>query len=32
MAEWQGGAVTFARTADGSEFTVELPAADLKEP
>lgn len=29
MAEWQHGAVTFARTADGSRFTLELPAADL---
>jgi two-component system, OmpR family, sensor histidine kinase KdpD len=31
MAEWQGGAVTFTRTPDGSRFTLELPAADLKE-
>jgi two-component system sensor histidine kinase KdpD len=31
MAEWQHGAVTFARTADGSTFTLELPAADLNE-
>jgi two-component system sensor histidine kinase KdpD len=31
MAEWQGGAVTFARAAEGSTFTLELPAVDLKE-
>jgi two-component system sensor histidine kinase KdpD len=31
MAEWQNGAVTFARSAHGSTFTLELPAADLKE-
>jgi signal transduction histidine kinase len=29
MAEWQGGAVCFQRTPDGSRFTLELPAADL---
>ncbi|MFI5244277.1 MAG: ATP-binding protein, partial [Gemmatimonadales bacterium] len=29
MAEWQGGAVTYARTVNGSEFTLVLPAADL---
>jgi two-component system, OmpR family, sensor histidine kinase KdpD len=29
MAESQGGAVTFARTAGGSVFTLELPAANL---
>ncbi len=29
MAEWQGGAVGFQRTPDGSQFTLELPAADL---
>jgi len=29
MAEWQGGSVSFHRTADGSRFTLELPAADL---
>lgn len=29
MAEWQNGTLTYARTADGSEFTLELPAADL---
>lgn len=32
MAEWQGGAVTFARTSSGSAFTLTLPAADLKQP
>jgi len=32
MAEWQSGAVTFARTADGSAFTLELPAADVSAP
>jgi two-component system, OmpR family, sensor histidine kinase KdpD len=32
MAEWQGGAVTYTRNADGSTFTLVLPAADLKEP
>jgi two-component system sensor histidine kinase KdpD len=32
MAEWQGGAVTYARTADGSTFTLELPAADFAGP
>ena len=31
MAEWQGGAVTYARTSEGSTFTLSLPAADLKE-
>ncbi len=31
MAEWQGGAVTYARTSEGSIFTLTLPAADLKE-
>jgi two-component system sensor histidine kinase KdpD len=31
MAEWQGGAVTYAPTTDGSTFTLSLPAADLKE-
>jgi hypothetical protein len=31
MAEWQGGAVTYARTREGSTFTLSLPAADLKE-
>jgi two-component system, OmpR family, sensor histidine kinase KdpD len=31
MAEWQTGAVTYARSAHGSTFTLELPAADLKE-
>jgi two-component system sensor histidine kinase KdpD len=31
MAEWQGGGVSFHRTPDGSRFTLELPAADLKE-
>jgi two-component system sensor histidine kinase KdpD len=30
MAEWQGGAVTFSRTAVGSRFTLELPAADVQ--
>jgi two-component system sensor histidine kinase KdpD len=30
MAEWQGGAVSYARIPNGSEFTLELPAADLK--
>jgi two-component system sensor histidine kinase KdpD len=29
MAEWQGGRVTYARRADGSTFTLTLPAADL---
>ncbi len=29
MAEWQGGAVTFERTLDGSAFTLALPASDL---
>ncbi len=32
MAEWQGGAVTFVRVANGSEFTLELPAADVVAP
>jgi two-component system sensor histidine kinase KdpD len=32
MAESQGGRVTFARTAHGSEFTLELPAADVAAP
>jgi two-component system sensor histidine kinase KdpD len=31
MAEWQGGAVTYTRTSQGSSFTLALPAADLKE-
>jgi len=31
MAEWQGGAVTYTRTSQGSTFTLSLPAADLKE-
>jgi two-component system sensor histidine kinase KdpD len=30
MAEWQNGTVSYARTTDGSSFTLELPAADLK--
>jgi len=30
MAEWQGGTVTFERSANGSVFTLTLPAADLK--
>ena len=30
MAEWQGGTVTFAKSSDGSVFTLALPAADLK--
>ena len=32
MAEWQGGSVTFARLPHGSEFTLELPAADVSAP
>jgi two-component system sensor histidine kinase KdpD len=31
MAEWQGGAVTYTRTSQGSTFTLSLPAADLRE-
>jgi two-component system sensor histidine kinase KdpD len=31
MAEWQGGAVTYTRTSEGSTFTLSLPAADAKE-
>jgi two-component system, OmpR family, sensor histidine kinase KdpD len=30
MAEWQGGTVSYERTSDGSIFTLELPATDLK--
>lgn len=29
MAEWQGGQVTYTRNADGSTFTLTVPAADL---
>jgi two-component system sensor histidine kinase KdpD len=29
MADWQGGAVTYARTSGGSTFTLVLPAADV---
>jgi two-component system sensor histidine kinase KdpD len=30
MAEWQGGAVTYTRTSEGSTFTLSLPAVDAK--